>query len=211
MATKHLYGKICKTLDELHVLWPKVLHENRAYIHRLLGEGVFFATDYLLSGMFTTVRDTPMDEDLFAEFRSYDDAEEARIQRTLEELDHNLDAPNTLTLIVRPGNFEKVILLGSIPYSALILFDQCMLLVLHRILEECLKRCQYAAERPVSKHELLPLRHSLWTILRSVYDRVDDIRGSSNLSNLRVVPGSNNSSLRLNGHRRSPWQQVQYN
>lgn len=86
-----------------------------------------------------------------------------------------------------------------------------MLLVLHIILEECLKRCQYAAERAVSKHELLLLRHSLWTILRSVYDRVDDIRGSSNLSNLRVVPGSNNSSLRLNGHRRSPWQQVQYN
>lgn len=86
-----------------------------------------------------------------------------------------------------------------------------MLLVLHRILEECLKRCQYAAERAVSKHELLPLRHSLWAILRSVYDRVDDIRGSSNLSNLCGVRGINNRSLRLNGHRRSPWQQVQYN
>lgn len=82
---------------------------NRAHVQRLLGEGVFLATDYLLSGVYDSVQSIVPNTKLYEpEFREYDDAEERRIKRTLEDLKYNLDAPNTLSLVIQPGNIEKV-------------------------------------------------------------------------------------------------------
>lgn len=109
VALKQNYDRIEELLGKILASALNVRPGNRAHVQRLLGEGVFLTTDYLLSGVYDSVQSIAPNTKLYEpEFHEYDEAEESRIRRTLEDLKYNLDAPNTLSLVIQPGNIEKV-------------------------------------------------------------------------------------------------------
>lgn len=108
MALKSYYERIHRSLDTLRSLSSDVLPLNRAYVQKLLGEGVFYACDCLLSGIHDAVHSTAADQSIFEKFRGHENAEEEALKDALKAVNFELDAPNTLGLVIGNRRLEKV-------------------------------------------------------------------------------------------------------
>lgn len=86
------------------------LPPNRAYVQKLLGEGVFYACDCILSGIHQTVDATRFDQVAFDMFKDHEASEEEKLRSALETVNYELDAPNTLGLVIGARRLDKVCL-----------------------------------------------------------------------------------------------------
>lgn len=100
------YQHIRDLLQEIRDLSTQVLSTNRAYVQKLLGEGVFYACDCLLSGIYVAVEGTNWDTGLFDKFRDFEDLEADKLRQGLAALEYELDTPDTLDLVVGGSNLH---------------------------------------------------------------------------------------------------------
>lgn len=107
---KSYYDRIRELLANMRVLSADALPLNRAYVQKLLGEGVFYACDCLLSGIYNTVDATPFDQTVFDMFKDHEVAEEEMLREALASVNYELDAPNTLGLVIGVRRLDKVCL-----------------------------------------------------------------------------------------------------
>jgi hypothetical protein len=95
--------KIRNLLSEMFAILPMILKANMDSINEYLSS-VYNGIATLHTGV------TPCDitDWLQEKFQSYVEAEEERLQKALERVKYNIDAPDTLALITGPGRFERV-------------------------------------------------------------------------------------------------------
>lgn len=108
LVTKSYYDRIREFLDGLHQVSADVLPHNRAYIHKLLGEGAFFACDCLLSGIHEAVSRIDLNQKILDRFQGFQTAEETKLRNALINVRYELDAPNTLDLLIGSGRLDTV-------------------------------------------------------------------------------------------------------
>lgn len=86
-----------------------MLPANRAVVDQLLGGGSLLIVDAILCGLRDTWQETEfVDPLLFRRFKEYVDHEEDTMRKVLHNLVYNLDAPDTVAMVLGQGRPEKV-------------------------------------------------------------------------------------------------------
>ncbi len=107
MTLRHYYNKIWTLLRQMHSAAEETLPANRVFIDLFLSAHPFWGLDGLLSGS----RMLPMEEKKWTnwnKFLPYVQAEEKRLKVQLEVLQYNIDASDSLLLIMGLGRLERV-------------------------------------------------------------------------------------------------------
>ena len=109
MALIWYYKRIRELLKKIRPVSAKVLPINRAYIQRLLGEGVFYACDCLLSGVHKLLGQLP-EEDIaaFKYFEDFEVSEEQKLRLAVQSVNYELDTPTTVALVIGNRSLDKV-------------------------------------------------------------------------------------------------------
>lgn len=97
-------AKIQALISKMFTILPHILPANRAGVHDYIIKVYEVVTTIVAS--VNVCNDT--NEALQARFSTYVDAEEARLKGNLEAVEYDIDAEDTLSLVVGPGRIEKV-------------------------------------------------------------------------------------------------------
>lgn len=96
-------GEITDLIAKMFAILPRVPDANRvsvaAYIKRIYE---------LVMTFVDSINDAAVNDALQARFKSYTEAEESRLRKGLEDVKHDIDQLDTLSLITGPGRIEKV-------------------------------------------------------------------------------------------------------
>ncbi|KAH7099931.1 hypothetical protein BKA62DRAFT_673163 [Auriculariales sp. MPI-PUGE-AT-0066] len=146
-----------------------VLPCNRARVDKYLYNVSLDIIDYLTRAMVTGWNDDQEDESLMSHFNDYIDAEKARLKKALERFGWEIDASNTLQLIVGTGRIER---------HVLSLFSL--------LLERHTQIIQLAATYPLDDRELWDAERTIDVVVRSASARVKIL--ASNFRNQNLDP-----------------------
>lgn len=97
-------SKIRALISKMFAILPNILPANRASVHQYINKTYEMVTT--ITASVNICNDT--NEALQARFSSYIEAEEARIRGNLEAVEYDIDAEDTLSLVVGPGRIERV-------------------------------------------------------------------------------------------------------
>lgn len=163
--------KIEEIFDAMIRLSDEVLAENRKEVNEYIG-GVW-------SGVIMFVRSFRWEwgtEDLKAKFRSHVDAEEARLQKSLEEIKYKIDGDNVVRLISGHGRIETVWLF---PLSAgtQLIPEQTLFPMFYLVLKRDLQKISLARKQVLADSELLDAGYTMEWIIYAAMDRIFDLRG----------------------------------
>ena len=95
--------KIDTLLAKMFSLQEKVLPANKGHINFYL-----FKLWQSITELTSAFRRVDRDDKLLARFQTYVDAEENRLRSNLETFKYDIDAMDTLELVMGPGRVEKV-------------------------------------------------------------------------------------------------------
>ena len=109
LVLKHYYDVITEQLTKIRDVAARALPLNRAFVQKLLGEGVFYACDCILGGVYgvAIAKAKSVDSLVFAKFESRVRAEEDGLRRLLESVSNKLDAC-TMTLVMESMRLDTV-------------------------------------------------------------------------------------------------------
>lgn len=96
--------KIRDLISKIFAILPNILPANRSSVHNYINK-IYEITTTIVASV-NVCNDT--NEALQARFSSYVEAEEARIRGNLEAVEYDIDADDTLSLVVGPGRIERV-------------------------------------------------------------------------------------------------------
>ncbi|GJE91176.1 hypothetical protein PsYK624_073250 [Phanerochaete sordida] len=167
------YKRIRELLKKIRPISANVLPINRAYIQRLLGEGVFYACDCLLSGVYKILYLLEEDASVFEKFEDFELSEEQKLRLAIQSVNYELDTPTTVALVIGNRCLDKMIL----P-------------LLYIMVERCIETIQEASSAALQRDRVFALRTSLWTLLRSSYRRIDalkDMAASRNVDDVQAL------------------------
>ncbi len=182
LALRRYYIGIQIILARISVVSRKVLPTNRVFVDQFnWHSSATLELDQLLAGVHSAVEDLGGDEELFHRFKGFVDDEELRMQKTLESIKYNIDAPNTLRLVIGPGRLEKVCpnFFWHIRrhFTNLENFLQHLVPVIFLLLKRSLQVMYKACKVPLHYKELSSIIGSLRTIWVSLRQRIDTIKG----------------------------------
>ncbi|KAH7099790.1 hypothetical protein BKA62DRAFT_278356 [Auriculariales sp. MPI-PUGE-AT-0066] len=169
IATAH-YAQSIQNL-RAHMMWLTcdVLPCNRARVDRYLHNNSLNTVDYLTRAMVAEWSDDNEDEVLMSHFNEYLETEKERIKKGLERFEWEIDAFNTLQLIVGTGRIERHVL----TLFTLLLERHTQILLL-------------AQSHPLDDRELWDAERTLDVVARAVTARVRDL--ASNFRNQNLDP-----------------------
>ncbi len=107
MTLRHYYNKIWTLLRQMHSAAEETLPANRVFIDLFLSAHPFWGLDGLLSG-FQNASHGREKWTNWNKFLPYVQAEEKRLKVQLEVLQYNIDASDSLLLIMGLGRLERV-------------------------------------------------------------------------------------------------------
>ena len=103
MAMTHYVIQIDKLLEKMFAIKPLVLPANRRFLERYL-DSIWSPVTELTMGF----RRASWSAELRERFESYVLVEEERMREQLEDIRYDIDAADTLSLVIGPGRIEKV-------------------------------------------------------------------------------------------------------
>ncbi|GJE91184.1 hypothetical protein PsYK624_073330 [Phanerochaete sordida] len=160
LVMKRYYSTISEQLDRIRAISARALPVNRAFIQKLLGEGVFYACDCILAGVHGATKgrtsgEAEAAELIFEKFKGRVHSEEHQLRQLLQSVNYELDTC-TIPLVV---GHRRV--------------DTTVLPLLYLLLEQTIKVIHQASTAALDRQQVLGLRASLWTLLRISYQRVE--------------------------------------
>ena len=107
LAIRDYYQRIRRLLDNIDELAKEVLPANRDIVNRFTGSFAVITVHAFMAGIWGSEVDPPMLE-LFQRFEEYVETEENSVFTVLSGLHYNLDAPNTVQMVLGTRHAEKV-------------------------------------------------------------------------------------------------------
>ncbi|KAI0325484.1 hypothetical protein GY45DRAFT_240808 [Cubamyces sp. BRFM 1775] len=104
----HYRDKITSLLGEMFSMLPTIRAENHTLAFKYLND--VWENVYLFTSSLEDVDDPDDKDDLWPRFSSYVEAEERRLDESLNTFQYCIDGADTLSLITGPGRFEKFLL-----------------------------------------------------------------------------------------------------
>jgi len=152
-------------------LSDEVLPENREQVNKYIGYVWMEATTFVRS--FRWERGT---EDLATKFRSHVDAEEARLQKNLEDIRYDIDSDDVVHLISGNGRIETVFS-RSLYASTRLTPEQTLFPMLYLVLKRDLQRISLARKHVLADSELSDAVETVLYITGAAMYRIADLRG----------------------------------
>ncbi|KAH7099791.1 hypothetical protein BKA62DRAFT_831480 [Auriculariales sp. MPI-PUGE-AT-0066] len=169
ISTAHYAQSIQRLRAQMMWLSCDVLPCNRARVDRYLYNSSLDTVDYMTRAIVAEWSEGDEDEVLMSHFDEYLEAEKERMKKGLERFGWEVDAFNTLQLIIGTGRIERHILA---------LFTL--------LLERHTQILQLAQSHPLDDRELWDAERTLDVVARAVYARVRDL--ASNFRNQNLDP-----------------------
>ena len=107
LTLQHYYGRIQQLLARIDDASRDVLPSNRDLVNRFTGSYPVVVIHAYLAGIWGCQGEKPK-SDLFQNFEDYVQAEEGIVLEILSKLKYNLDAENTVQMVLGPTRPEKV-------------------------------------------------------------------------------------------------------
>jgi hypothetical protein len=157
--------------DAMIRLSDEVLPENRKQVNEYITYAWTEATTFVRS--FRWEKGT---EDLKAKFRSHVDAEEARLQKNLEDIKYDIDSDDVVRLISGNGRIETV-WLRLLYASTKLTPEQTLFPMLYLVLKRDLQKISLARKHVLADSELPEALDTILYITDATMYRIADLRG----------------------------------
>ena len=164
--------KIEEIFDAMIRLSDEVLPENRKEVNQYIG--------FAWAEVITFVRSIKWEkgtEDIRAKFQPHVDAEEARLQKNLEDIKYDIDGVDVVPLVSGPGRIEMVWSLSPPGLTQLSGLGQTLLPMLYLVLKRDLQRISLARKHVLSDSELPDALDTVIYTAEAALYRITDLRG----------------------------------
>jgi len=171
MTSTSYCEKIGEIFDGMIRLSDEVLPENRKEVN----EYICYVWEEV--NIFTrSIKLEKGTEELRTKFKSHVDAEEARLEKNLEDIKYDIDSYDSVQLISGHGRVETVRSLSMRTRSQLIP-EQTLLPMLYLLLKRDLQKISLARKHVLSDSELWDAVETIESITLSAQYRITDLRG----------------------------------
>ena len=152
-------------------LSDEVLPENRKEVNEYINDAWKEVITFVRS--FKWEKST---ENLKTRFRSHVDAEEARLQKNLEDIKYNIDSDDAVRLISGPGRIETV-WVPSLHASIQLTPEQTLLPLLYLVLKRDLQKISLARKHVLADSEVYDAVDTIQWITDAAEYRISDLKG----------------------------------
>ena len=177
LTVRDYYQRTRRLLDNIDDLGREVLPANRDIVNRFTGSYVVLTVHAFMAGIWGCPVDPPP-SGLFERFEEYVETEERSMFTVLSELKYNLDASNTVNMVLGTHHPEKVRASPDTRDLSLISQSQRLLPIFHVLLRRAYQIVNLARTVPLHAGELNIIENSLENLIDEIYPRMHDLEGA---------------------------------